>query len=625
MSGILTISLLILLPVVGAFLPILTKRSILTVFPLIIALLIGVQEIIRSGEYISRFEWLPGFEMGWRLDGISLVLVSLVLFISLLVHVYSVKYIDQNEHSRYFLKLGFFTGSMVGLVLADHLILMFIFWELVGFASYLLIGFWYTKDSSSKSAKIAFIANRLADIALLASVIIIGQTDSFFFSELTQVSSTLVGLGIVIGAMGKSAQFPFSAWLPRAMTGPTPVSALIHAATMVVAGVYLLIRMSNYMNVETLLLVAIIGGLTALYGAFSAITQNDLKKILAYSTISQLGFMFLAVGVGGSSSALFHLWTHGFFKAGLFLVAGVLILRAGNQDIRYMGELVGKSKWLFVLLLIYSLSLVGIPLFSGFQSKEGILATVWDWSMNYGPNYSIDPSLLFYLTGLSVILTALYTVRMLLFIYFGRMKLDWQKWSFSNYYLIPLGILGLFTFWFMQALNPLSSAGWILGIAGFQEPIHGSLSILITSVALAGIGIFLGWANFSKDKKYSVAYNNWDHPTSLMGKMSQAGVGLDTVFSFCGSGYLRVSQLLYWVDKNVIDWGVNAVGIVGVVLSRMVSFFDYWVVDGAVRLLAWVSKRIGQVVTGTQSSQLQHQLFWMIIGLILILGMLLLF
>ena len=345
------------------------------------------------------FTWidLPGldlaFSLSFWLNNIAVLLLCIVTFVSFLVHLYSLEYMKgEKGFARYYSFLGLFTLSMVGIVLADSLLTIFIFWELVGFSSYLLIGFWYNKESAAKASLKAFLVNRIGDAGFLIALMIIwSKAGTFNLIELKTILSisqpdvwwTIAGFGVLSGVIGKSAQFPLQIWLPDAMEGPTPVSALIHAATMVAAGIYLLARIYVLFDPVVLDVIAVIGALTAFMGAVAALTQTDIKRVLAFSTISQLGYMVLGMGVGAYGAALFHLTTHAFFKACLFLSAGAIIhalheaQKDGNhfdaQDMRFMGGLRKKMPITFAAFSISALALAGVPFFSGFLSKDAIL------------------------------------------------------------------------------------------------------------------------------------------------------------------------------------------------------------------------------------------------------------
>jgi NADH-quinone oxidoreductase subunit L len=357
------------------------------------------------------------------------------------VHLYSSGYMAADSAlKRYFAMLGFFTFAMLGLVLADNLLLIFVFWELVGFSSYLLIGHWTEQPGVATAATKAFVINRIGDIGFLAGLFIIwSNTGTFSIAELSggteifswQSSATLC---LLWGAIGKSAQFPLFTWLPDAMAGPTPVSALIHAATMVAAGVFLLARTYFLFTPEVLLIVTAVGTVTALAGGLAALGQYDIKKILAYSTISQLGLMVIAIGVGSTNAFMLHLFTHAFFKAGLFLAAGSVIHTLEQarhstndtiniQDIRHLGGLKKFLPITFIVFVICGASLAGIPLFSGFLSKEAIISQTLNWA---GEDFSwrwIIPGAIF----LSSLLTALYVFRLIWYVFIKKnTALQWE-------------------------------------------------------------------------------------------------------------------------------------------------------------------------------------------------------
>ena len=326
-------------------------------------------------------------DFGLKLDALSLMMMLVVTGVGGAIHIYSYGYMDEDRSkARFFAFMSLFTFSMLGIVLANNFIEMFIFWELVGVSSYLLIGFWFEKPSAADAAKKAFFTNRLGDFGFLLGILVVWTAlGSLNFTQLQSTLAanpaalgtiaTVAGLLVFCGAMGKSAQFPLHVWLPDAMEGPTPVSALIHAATMVAAGVYMLCRMLFLLNADALHVIAYIGGFTALLAALIAVQQNDIKRIIAYSTLSQLGYMVMAVGLNGPTPAMFHLTTHAFFKALLFLSAGSVIIGMHHeQDIWQMGNLRKKMPVTFWTFLIGALALSGIPPFSGFYSKDSILA-----------------------------------------------------------------------------------------------------------------------------------------------------------------------------------------------------------------------------------------------------------
>ena len=347
------------------------------------------------------FSWIDmgafKVDLGFWVDNITIVMLLVVSLISTMTHIFSLEYMKGDiRYNRYYAYLGLFTFSMNGIVLANNLMSLYIFWELVGVSSYLLIGHWFEKHSAADASKKAFLTNRVGDVGFFIGIMIMFTAiGSFNFQQLfTGVSNgmisgsllTFAGLGLFMGAVGKSSQFPLHIWLPDAMEGPTPVSALMHAATMVAAGVYLTVRLFPIFTTDALIVIAYIGGFTAIFAATIAITQNDIKKVLAYSTVSQLGYMILAVGVGNYTAAFFHLLTHAMFKACLFYGSGSVIHAmhhslhelhdhdTDSQDMRNMGGFKSKMPITSLTMTIATLAIAGVPLFSGFLSKDAIFS-----------------------------------------------------------------------------------------------------------------------------------------------------------------------------------------------------------------------------------------------------------
>jgi len=390
-----------------------------------------------------NFNWIdfgdvPGvgplqIKMGILIDNLTAIMLAMVSLISLLVHLYSTGYMSGDKYyGRYFAYLGIFTFSMLGIVLSDNLFSIYIFWELVGLSSYLLIGFFFEKQSAADAQKKAFLTNRVGDIGMWLGILILySQFHTFGYEEIyehikagdfhmSQGWLTAAGILLFMGCVGKSAQFPLHVWLPDAMEGPTPVSALIHAATMVAAGVYFVARIFVILTPDALHVIAFIGAITAFMAATIAITQHDIKRVLAYSTVSQLGYMVLGLGVGAYSAALFHLLTHAFFKACLFLGSGAIIHAMHHeQDMRWMGGLSKKMPWTFVTFTIATLALAGLPLTSGFMSKDAILAGALGFAeVEGGGIYYLIPVLGFF----SAMLTAFYMGRQIWLVFFGKSR-----------------------------------------------------------------------------------------------------------------------------------------------------------------------------------------------------------
>ena len=400
------------------------------------------------GESIRQWLSVDGLnvDFGIKLDPLSLMMMLIVTGVGGAIHVYSRGYMDDDSGmSRFFAELSLFTFSMLGIVMANNFIQMFIFWELVGVSSYLLIGFWFEKPSAGDAAKKAFIVNRLGDFGFLLGILMIWQLlGTLNFSALQGPAAlgpyaTIAGLLIFCGAVGKSAQFPLHVWLPDAMEGPTPVSALIHAATMVAAGVYMLCRIFIVLNPPTLEVIAYIGGFTSLLAALIAIQQNDIKRIIAYSTLSQLGYMVMSVGLNGRTPAMFHLTTHAFFKALLFLSAGSAIIGMHHeQDIWKMGGLKQKMPTTYWTFLIGALALSAIWPFSGFYSKDSILAQAFE-QHNY---------LLFGVGVFIAALTTFYIFRLFFVVFLGKEKSDLASHAHESPAImtVPLLVLAVFSF-----------------------------------------------------------------------------------------------------------------------------------------------------------------------------------
>src|SRR2546421_10761868 len=361
--------------------------------------------------------------IGFTLDSLSKTMLVLVSGVGALIHIYSLGYMrDDPGKSRYFAALSLFMFAMLGIVLANNFVMLFVFWELVGFTSYVLIGHWFERDSAADAANKAFITTRIGDFGFMLGILTIWiTTGSVVFGDIAERMSmltnnptclTIAALLIFCGAVGKSAQFPLHVWLPDAMEGPTPVSALIHAATMVAAGVYMLARVGFIIQAapDALIVIAWIGTVTALMAALIATQQDDIKRVLAYSTLSQLGYMVMAIGLASSDAAMFHLFTHAFFKALLFLGAGsVIIALHHEQDIWEMGGLRRNLKITFLTFLVGGLALMGLPPLSGFFSKDAILALAYEKNMPI------------FVLGLgTAFLTAFYVTRLLMIVFFGH-------------------------------------------------------------------------------------------------------------------------------------------------------------------------------------------------------------
>ena len=503
-------------------------------------------------------------DFGLKLDALSLMMMLIVTGVGGAIHIYSFGYMSEDRgFSRFFAYMSLFTFSMLGIVLANNFIQLFIFWELVGVSSYLLIGFWFEKPSAADAAKKAFITNRLGDFGFLLGILVFwAMLGTLNFSGLSLGMENfkavhsgptplliIGGLLIFCGTMGKSAQFPLHVWLPDAMEGPTPVSALIHAATMVAAGVYMLCRVLFLLDDAALHVVAYIGGFTALLAALIAIQQNDIKRILAYSTLSQLGYMVMAVGLSGPTPAMFHLTTHAFFKALLFLGAGSVILALHHeQDIWKMGGLRKKMPVTFWTFLIGTLALCGVPPFSGFYSKDSILAQALEQK-----NYP-----LFVLGAAVAGLTTFYMFRLFYVAFVGKAKTDAAGHAHESPAIMswPLLVLALFAI-----------LGGFIGVnetyaAQFGEAEHASIAQRMIepfahSPVAAIIGILAVIAGFFAAFKL---YRNAE-TDPLPAKLGGLATAMKNRFyfdEFYEATFIRahdfIAAVMDWIDRWLVDW-----------------------------------------------------------------------
>jgi len=512
-------------------------------------------------------------------DPMSRLMLLIVTFIGTLVHVFSLVYMRKDiGFSRYFGALSFFVFSMLGIVLSSNLIMMFIFWELVGISSYLLISHWFDKPAAADAGKKAFITNRIGDVGFLLGILLVWQQAyTVNIASITGQVSTLAGLLIFCGAVGKSAQFPLHVWLPDAMEGPTPVSALIHAATMVAAGVYMLCRVMVLFTPDALLIIAWIGAITALLAALMAIQQNDIKRILAYSTLSQLGYMVMAVGCGGTEAAMFHLTTHAAFKALLFLGAGAVIYACHHeQDIWNMGGLRHKLSKTSITFIIGALALAGFPLLSGFFSKDAILMQA---HLNQKPLFFI---------GVAVAgLTAFYMMRCVLVAFFGKARTDQAKEAHEvpGEMLLPLIILALFSV-FLGAPQ-IGLAGYL----GFEEDKASHHAALIWGTIAASVGMIGGY----------MVYRNAD-TDPLPAKLGVLSRWMRDRFYFDE----LYALLNHWTQET---------------LSYASNWFDRWIIAGlGVKGTSGAIDVTGCLVRLFQSGNLQTYALLTVIGLLSILA-----
>lgn len=561
-------------------------------------------ERFSAPTFKATFEWLKigdvtltaGYEVN-QLNALMLVVVSLV---SLLVHIYSKGYMHGDERFHIFYAyLGLFTFAMLALVISPNLLQLYIFWELVGLGSFLLIGFYFFKEDAKAAAKKAFIMTRIGDVGLFIGIILLfWQVGSFEYDAIFAAVNagvisagmlTLIAILIFIGAMGKSGQFPLHSWLPDAMEGPTPVSALIHAATMVAAGVYLVASLFPlFAASETALMtVAIVGAFTAIFAASIGLVQKDIKRVLAYSTVSQLGFMMLALGSAGYVAGVFHLTTHAFFKALLFLAAGSVIHAAHTQNIDEMGGLWKKMRTTGILFLIGTLAITGVPLFSGFFSKEEILIAAW---VNGNP-------FLFALALIAAFFTAFYMFRLFFLVFTGEARGDQRHARESpSVMTIPMMVLGVLavvagymnTPWFGHFLGD-----WLTEGTDMYGPSHieGPAWIMVAAilVSVAGIGI-----------AYLIYYRR----------------SIDRATFSTGAPHLYgILRNKYFVDefyKMTFVYGTK-------VISLFLKYVDEFLVHGTMKGIAYATQSIGRLGAKMQNGQTQVYSAVAFVGLAILL------
>jgi NADH-quinone oxidoreductase subunit L len=621
--------------------------------------LIGGEVLV---EPKATWAWIPGMEMGLILDNLSVFLLLLVSFLSFLIVLYSVGYMaDDPGKSRYFAEVSLFVAGMLGTVSADNFLQLLIFWEIMGLCSYLLIGFWYHKPEAASAAKKAFLVTRIGDVLFLAGVLIIFiQFGTFRFEEIKEVlagqwTAGLVDVGriglvaalLFGGAVGKSAQFPLHVWLPDAMEGPTPVSALIHAATMVKAGVYLVARSFLFLvpvdpatgevilgavPVDTILLIAILGGFTAFFAATMAVVNYDIKRVLAFSTISQLAYMFLALGAGalffafhgeteGFSAGLFHLMNHAFFKALLFLAAGSVIHAVHTNDMRKMGGLRKHMPITFATMTLGALALAGIPPFSGFWSKDEILAVTFrtgaDNPLFYG---------LYVLAVATAFLTAFYTFRMIYMTFFGEYRGEGRPHESPRVMTLPLMILGFFAVtsgWFAFATNGFGNFVFY-GEALSRSPaepffVPGDLALVALSVAMAVGGWALAHVVYLRRTIPAERFTATPR-TAALHRLVSRRYGLDAAYdAFADKGYYTFARAWDWFDRRVVDGVVDASGRATVAAARANDWFDRRVIDGLVNRISLDTVRSSFALRQTQKGRVQGYAYVVVLGLAVII------
>jgi NADH-quinone oxidoreductase subunit L len=622
----------------------------LAVFGQILSLAVSILAFTATvqtagSRVVLNFTWFTfgdqTLRLGFLLDPLAAAMLVMITLVGLCIFVFSVGYMAEDKNfTRFFAYLSFFSGAMLGLVVANSLLLLFIFWELVGLASYLLIGFWIERPAAAEAAKKAFITTRIGDMGFFLGMLwLYNRSGTLLFYDGMKgcleaaglatlgASATFVALLIFCGAAGKSGQFPLHVWLPDAMEGPTPVSALIHAATMVAAGVFLVARVYPLFSLgaiqgvtPSLTVVVWIGVTTALMAALIAVAQPDIKRILAYSTISQLGLMMVSLGVGGVAAGIMHLLAHGFFKALLFLAAGSVIHGCnGEQDIRKMGGLRGFMPVTFATYAIGMMALSGVPfLFSGGWTKEEILHVTAHWPPSHAP---------YYLVLAGVVLTALYMTRQIMYVFFGETRSTSAHTHESPRVMtMPLMVLALCTIFFSIVLTPAWPwlHAYLIGetvsfdIARLIQP------VLFISLVLVGAGIGVGAWMYRKagvpDRDRSADVDPLEYAQPWLFRFLANKMWIDEF-------YQRTIITLSWMCAHLSDWMdryfwdglVRGFGAIGQVFGIFTTRVDERAINAGVDSTVAGARGLGRLLSAAHSGQIQTYLGAIAVGMLALL------
>ncbi|MEO1890444.1 MAG: NADH-quinone oxidoreductase subunit L [Candidatus Thioglobus sp.] len=597
----------------------------------VLALVVFNHHVLEQGAVFNQnlYTWMQigslNVSVGFLVDNLTSVMLVVVSFVSLMVHIYTVGYMhDDDGYTKFFSYISLFTFSMFMLVMSNNFMQLFFGWEAVGLVSYLLIGFWHHKESAVEANLKAFIVNRVGDFGFLLGIGLVlsfsGSLDYMeVFSSLSATAGvelwgldliTVVCLLLFVGAMGKSAQVPLHVWLPGSMEGPTPISALIHAATMVTAGIFMVSRMSPMFELSdvALTVVMVIGAITALFMGLLGIVQNDIKKVVAYSTLSQLGYMTVALGVSAYSVAIFHLMTHAFFKALLFLGAGsVIVAMHHEQDIRKMGGLRKKMPITYWTGLIGTLALIGFPGFAGFYSKDMIIEAVHFSSLPYA-------EWVYYAVVAGVFITAFYSFRMFFLVFHGKSRVDHHteehlhesapSITFPLIALaIPSAVIGYFT------IDPMLFNGWLdnaitidaakhVSMTELSNIFHGAAAMIPHAVQTLPFWMMVGGITAAWILSlYRTQWADWIQKT-----FHRTNYALESLY-----GFDRFNEIVF----------VNGIKKLGNLLWKVsdMGLIDKMVVNGSARLVGF----IGSVVRPIQTGYVYHYAFFMIFSLLIIL------
>jgi NADH-quinone oxidoreductase subunit L len=628
-----------------------TLTHSLTIAGVLISFIISaltLQAVVQDGARLNEtlYTWMVvgdlKMEIGFLIDGLTAMMMCVVTFVSLMVHIYTIGYMDEDEgYNRFFAYISLFTFSMLMLVMSNNLLQLFFGWEAVGLVSYLLIGFWYNKPSAIFANMKAFLVNRVGDFGFILGIGLIAAfagtlNYAEIFAKAPELATltlpgtswmllTVACICLFIGAMGKSAQFPLHVWLPDSMEGPTPISALIHAATMVTAGIFMVARMSPLFELSdtALNLVLVVGAITALFMGFLGIIQNDIKRVVAYSTLSQLGYMTVALGASAYSVAVFHLMTHAFFKALLFLGAGsVIIGMHHNQDIRWMGGVRKYMPITWITSLLGSLALIGTPLFAGFYSKDSIIEAVAE-------SHLPAAGFAHFAVLAGVFVTAFYSFRMYFLVFHGKERYDqnpdahhghddhghgdhqahsphespWVVWLPLVLLAIPSVVIGfmtiepmLFGSFFKDAIVVDSARH--PAMKELQEAFHGPVAMAVHALGtapfwLALAGVVTAWYMYLINPALPAAIGRGLRPIVVL---------------------LENKYYMDWFNENVLARGTRLLGD-GLWKGGDKAVIDGFFVNGSWKLVGWVSKR----VRGLQSGYLYHYALVMILGIFVLM------
>ncbi len=612
-----------------------------------------LQSVVQDGARLNEtlYTWMVvgglKMEIGFMVDGLTAMMMCVVTFVSLMVHLYTIGYMDEDEgYNRFFAYISLFTFAMLMLVMSNNLLQLFFGWEAVGLVSYLLIGFWFNKPSAIFANMKAFLVNRVGDFGFILGIgLLAAYTGTLNYTEVFGKASgltaltlpgtdwmlvTVICICLFIGAMGKSAQFPLHVWLPDSMEGPTPISALIHAATMVTAGIFMVARMSPLFELSDTALnfILVIGAITALFMGFLGIIQNDIKRVVAYSTLSQLGYMTVALGASAYSVAVFHLMTHAFFKALLFLGAGSVIMgRHHNQDIRWMGGVRKYMPITWITSLLGSLALIGTPFFSGFYSKDSIIEAVAE-------SHLPAAGFAHFAVLAGVFVTAFYSFRMYFLVFHGKERYDqnpdahhadhhddhhdahghhdahhaphespWVVWVPLVLLAIPSVVIGFMTIepmlfgeFFKDAIVVNADKHPVMQELG--EAFHGPVAMAVHALTSAPFWLALGgvvtaWYMYLVNPAVPAAFARVLRPLVVL---------------------LENKYFLDWINENILARGARLLGT-GLWKGGDRMLIDGLLVNGSWKLIGWISGRVRQL----QSGYLYHYALAMILGIFVLM------